>query len=174
MPGVPDLYQGTELWDLTMVDPDNRRPVDFEHRTALLDAVLGELEHDRPGAMACYAEAWTDGRIKLALTTTLLGLRRERSALFAAGDYQTISAEGPGRDMVCAYTRHHDEHAMLVAVARFPGRRDREGLDATTRIALPEGVWRDVLTDRVFTSPEQPNAETLFSTMPAAVLLRQH
>ncbi len=109
MPGVPDLYQGTELWDLTMVDPDNRRPVDFDHRTALLDQVLGDLERDRPGAMASYAEAWPDGRVKLALTASLLGLRRATSRCSPAADYEPVSAEGPGRDDVCAFTRRHDD-----------------------------------------------------------------
>ena len=173
MPGVPDFYQGTELWDLTMVDPDNRRPVDFDHRSALLDEVLGDLERDRPGAMASYAQAWPDGRVKLALTASLLGLRRDYPELFAGGGYEPLSAEGPGRDDVCAFTRHHDDDAIMVAVARFPARRDKGGFDAATRVGLSEGVWRDVLTDRSFRAADRQSAETLFSVLPAVVLLRQ-
>ncbi len=140
MPGVPDLYQGTELWDLTMVDPDNRRPVDFDHRTALLDQVLGDLERDRPGAMATYAEAWPDGRVKLALTASLLGLRRDLRALFADGRLRTrCRPKVRDRDDVCAFTRRQDDDAIMVAVARFPARRDKGGFDAATRIACPRG-----------------------------------
>ena len=174
MPGVPDLYQGTELWDLTMVDPDNRRPVDFDHRTALLDQVLDDLERDRSGAMADYARTWPDGRVKLALTASLLGLRRAYAPLFAAGDYEPLMAEGPGRDDVCAFTRHHGDDTILVAVARFPARRDGTGFDADTRIALPDGTWRDALTDRSFRSADRQGVETLFSILPAAVLIREH
>lgn len=173
MPGVPDFYQGTELWDLTMVDPDNRRPVDFDHRTALLDEVLGDLERDRPGAVSTYAQAWPDGRVKLAVTASLLGLRRDHPALFAAGDYEPVSAEGPDRDAVCAFRRSHDVDAIVVAVARFPGRRDKQGFDPATRIVLPEGLWRDVLTDRIFRSADRQSAEALFAVLPAVVLLKQ-
>ena len=123
--------------------------------------------------MASYAQAWPDGRVKLALTASLLGLRRDYAALFAGGDYEPLPAEGPGRDDVCAFTRHHDKDAILVAVARFPTRREKGGFDASTRVGLPEGIWRDILTDRTFRATDRQSTEALFSVLPAAVLLRQ-
>ena len=123
--------------------------------------------------MAGYAEAWRDGRVKLALTVSLLGLRRDHASLFAAADYEPLPAEGPDRDEVCAFTRRHDNDAILVAVARFPARRDKRGFDAATRVGLPDGLWRDALTDRTFRSSDRQSAEALFSILPAVVLVRQ-
>ncbi len=172
IPGVPDIYQGTEFWDLSMVDPDNRRPVDFAARTAALDAVLADLAADRAGALATYAEAWRDGRVKLAVTATLLGLRRDRAALFQDGSYEAVAASGRGADAVCAFTRRRDEDEMLVAVARFPGRRERRDFEADTAVPLPEGRWIDTLTGRTFVGGAPAPARDLFAVLPAAVLLR--
>ena len=91
MPGVPDFYQGTETWDLSLVDPDNRRPVDFAARRAALDTSAAP-------DWAALASSWTDGRIKLALTHRLLMLRNELPAVFADGAYDVIRVivEGGG------------------------------------------------------------------------------
>ena len=140
IPGVPDIYQGCELWDFSMVDPDNRRPVDFAEREAALDAVLTELEADREGAVARYAAAWRDGRLKLAVTATLLALRRERATVFADGNYEALSAVGPSADSICAFRRQAGGDEVVVAVARFPGRREAEGFDGGTALPLPDGT----------------------------------
>jgi len=84
MPGVPDFYQGTELWDLSLVDPDNRRPVDFPSRAQALRSLT-----ENPDWPA-LAHAWPDGRIKLALTARLLALRQELAKVFAEGDYRPL------------------------------------------------------------------------------------
>ena len=110
----------------------------------------------------------------MAVTASLLSLRRASVSLFADGGYEPLPADGPGRDEICAFTRHHGDDAILVAVARFPARRDGKGFDAETRIGLPEGMWRDVLTDRTFRSADRQDAETLFSSLPAVVLVREH
>ena len=85
LPGMPDLYQGAELWDLSLVDPDNRRPVDFATRTKLLEEVLAISEHERGTATLEMLENWQDGRVKLALTATLLTHRRAPSEAVCPG-----------------------------------------------------------------------------------------
>jgi (1->4)-alpha-D-glucan 1-alpha-D-glucosylmutase len=111
MPGVPDFYQGTEFWDLALVDPDNRRPVYFAERERALIAV------EQPDWTA-LAEHWPDGCIKLAWTRHLLKLRNESPDLFAHGNYEPLEISGPGREHVLAFARRHGRHAMISAVAR--------------------------------------------------------
>ena len=111
MPGVPDFYQGTEFWDLSLVDPDNRRPVDFAARAA----ALASLETSGLGRLARH---WPDGHIKLAWTRQLLKLRTELADVFAHGDYQPLEVSGPHRDHVIAFARRRGRDAAIVAVAK--------------------------------------------------------
>jgi (1->4)-alpha-D-glucan 1-alpha-D-glucosylmutase len=111
MPGVPDFYQGTEFWDFSLVDPDNRRPVDFAVRASALAAL------ETP-EWASLAENWTDGRIKLGWTRHLLKLRAELAGVFAHGDYQPLEVIGPHRDHVIAFARRHGGDAAVVAVGK--------------------------------------------------------
>ena len=111
MPGVPDFYQGTEFWDFSLVDPDNRRPVDFAARASALAAV------ETPD-WTSLAQNWTDGRIKLAWTRHLLKLRAELAEVFAHGDYQPLEVIGPHRDHVIAFARRHGGDAVIVAVGK--------------------------------------------------------
>lgn len=104
-PGVPDVYQGTEVWDLSLVDPDNRRPVDYAHRAQL----LRELRRRAPEKLAGeLAGALDDGRIKLHVTHRTLACRGARPELFRRGAYLAVEAEGPQRDHVCAFARRLD------------------------------------------------------------------
>ncbi|MGI3903231.1 MAG: malto-oligosyltrehalose synthase [Janthinobacterium lividum] len=173
IPGVPDIYQGCELWDFSMVDPDNRRPVDFAARSAALETLQADLAGDQASALASCRSAWQDGRLKLAVTAQLLGLRREQAALFADGDYEPLSAEGPEADAVCAFRRQEGAAEIVVAAARFPGRREDRGFDVATVLALPVGQWTDVLSGRTFKGGTAVSASALFDLVPAAVLLRQ-
>jgi (1->4)-alpha-D-glucan 1-alpha-D-glucosylmutase len=111
MPGVPDFYQGTEFWDLSLVDPDNRRPVDFAARAAVL------ASNDTPDWQG-LAQHWPDGHIKLAWTRELLKIRTELADVFAHGDYVPIEVSGPHRDHVIAFARRHGRDAAIVAVAK--------------------------------------------------------
>jgi (1->4)-alpha-D-glucan 1-alpha-D-glucosylmutase len=111
LPGVPDFYQGTELWDLSFVDPDNRRPVDFAARAKRLASL------ETPD-WARLAQDWQNGELKFALTRHLLKLRSERPELFTAGDYQPLEVNGPHREHVIAFARHHGREAAIVAVVR--------------------------------------------------------
>jgi hypothetical protein len=131
LPGMPDIYQGTELWDLSLVDPDNRRPVDYGQRTRLLEEVSAALARDRAGTAAAMLEGWHDGRLKLALTATLLAHRREHPALYAEGAYEPVAASGPKADHLCAFARGHGEDALLVVAARFPARLEAEPAGGT-------------------------------------------
>ena len=111
IPGVPDFYQGTEFWDLSLVDPDNRRPVDFAKRASLLASMEIPDWED-------LEQHWDDGRIKFALTRHLLKMRTELAHLFADGDYQPLEVSGPHRDHVIGFARRRGRDAAIVAVAK--------------------------------------------------------
>ncbi|WGR95745.1 malto-oligosyltrehalose synthase [Bradyrhizobium sp. ISRA435] len=112
MPGVPDFYQGTETWDLSLVDPDNRRPVDFARRAKTL-ATVERSDWD------ALAQSWRDGRLKLAWTRHLLRLRNEMPDVFTNGDYEPLAVSGPHCDHVVAFARRHGRDAVVVAVGRW-------------------------------------------------------
>jgi len=175
-PGVPDLYNGTELWDLSMVDPDNRRPVDYTARERLLAQITPALQHDRAGCLARLLGDWHDGAIKLAIIMTLLQHRRGHVALYEQGDYQPLQLVGPQADEVCAYARTGHDEILIVAVARFPRRRETQGFEDATTLALPAALqrprWRELLTGRVLSPAGESLAPgTLFETLPVAVLV---
>ncbi|MCK1284529.1 malto-oligosyltrehalose synthase [Bradyrhizobium sp. 44] len=111
LPGVPDFYQGTEFWDLSLVDPDNRRPVDFSAR----HAALGTLDNPNWNHLI---KSWPDGQLKLAWTRHLLKLRSELPDVFARGDYQPLQVRGAHADHVVAFARRHGRAAAIVAVGR--------------------------------------------------------
>jgi (1->4)-alpha-D-glucan 1-alpha-D-glucosylmutase len=148
-PGVPDIYQGCELWNLSLVDPDNRRPVDFVRRAAEMDALACRLEDldQRAALFEALLREWPDGRIKLATTALLLSLRREDPELFADGDYQPIAIEGDGTDWAFGYVRAYGVRRLAVLLARFPLRRETEPASKTVA-RLPEGRWFDVFHGR--------------------------
>jgi (1->4)-alpha-D-glucan 1-alpha-D-glucosylmutase len=111
VPGVPDFYQGTELWDLSLVDPDNRRPVDFAARAEL----LRDLDRERSG----YREKWEDGTVKLAWTRGLLELRQRFPEVFALGDYRPLAVRGRDADHIIAFTRRYKNQAVSIVALRF-------------------------------------------------------
>jgi (1->4)-alpha-D-glucan 1-alpha-D-glucosylmutase len=124
-PGVVDLYQGTELWDLTLVDPDNRRPVDFDLRRTALEDLSHIVSDDatvdaRETAVAHLLDTWTDGRIKLLLTMALLRQRREQPDLFLDGDYLPLpGADAPSDRHLVAFARQLGSRAIIVMAPRF-------------------------------------------------------
>jgi (1->4)-alpha-D-glucan 1-alpha-D-glucosylmutase len=158
-PGVPDIYQGTELWDFSLVDPDNRRPVDFAERRNLLkqiktqtpEAVLAELEHGTP---------------KLWLTWKTLQLRQQRPEVFA-GAYQRLQVTGADAAHVVAFARGRE----LISVV------PRLNFDATPKqrqasVLLPEGKYRNVLTGESVT-PTRSQVNQLWARFPVALLVRE-
>jgi (1->4)-alpha-D-glucan 1-alpha-D-glucosylmutase len=164
MPGVPDLYQGTELWDLSFVDPDNRRPIDFAMRAGLLDGL-----DDNWGALS---QEWTSGRIKFAWTRHLLGLRKQAADLFTYGDYRPIAVTGRDRAHVIAFARvHKDKAAMTIALRQFAALTDSgrhwpkfDSIDAQAR--LDESQFK---IDTV--AEETIEIGAMLSSVPAIVLL---
>ena len=144
-PGLPDIYQGCELWDFNLVDPDNRRPVDFSQREAAI-ADLGASLKDQEQRSALFTtlmNEWQDGRAKLATTALLLTLRREEPELFDSGDYQPLVIEGEQSDWAFGYVRASGDRKLAVVFARYPAHRESEReWNATAQ--LPEGKWFDV------------------------------
>ncbi|MEA3146493.1 MAG: (1-_4)-alpha-D-glucan 1-alpha-D-glucosylmutase, partial [Verrucomicrobiota bacterium] len=120
VPGVPDIYQGTELWDFSLVDPDNRRPVDFTLCQRLLDEVRTE-------AAETLFKTWQDGRIKMSITSQLLHLRQSAPALFESGSYYSFYANGDRADCCVAFSRELGSQMILVIVPRFTTRLGTAG-----------------------------------------------
>ena len=165
MPGVPDFYQGTEFWDLSLVDPDNRRPVDFAER----ERVLASLE--KPDWRRLVQD-WPNGHLKLAWTRHLLKLRTELADVFASGDYEPLEVSGPHRDHIIAFARRRGREAAIVAVAKsfaplseggrvWPG---PESFDAALRVS---GYSVEGFADA---DASQLRLSELFRHLPAAVL----
>lgn len=127
-PGVPDLYQGTEGWDLSLVDPDNRRPVDFALRRQWLDD---------PSPWPALLQQWRSGQCKARLVAQLLQLRASLPELFARGDYKPLRAEGHASAHVLAFRRQHADATLVVAVPRLLG-----SAEIVTPL-LPAAHWRD-------------------------------
>jgi (1->4)-alpha-D-glucan 1-alpha-D-glucosylmutase len=115
VPGVPDIYQGNEIWDFSLVDPDNRRPIDYVRRREMLDS----LSSATPAGLL---QRWPDGRIKLWLTQTLLRFRREHAALFQRGKYLPLTASGAFADCCVAFIREHEGEWIAVIVPRLSSR----------------------------------------------------
>jgi (1->4)-alpha-D-glucan 1-alpha-D-glucosylmutase len=170
MPGVPDFYQGTERWDLALVDPDNRRPVEFGRLQAAL-AEFGGVP-DWPA----LAARWPDGQIKLALTHRLLSLRKELAPVFRDGNYEPVEVAGPDRDHVLAFSRSAGSDCVVVAAGRhFAGLTDRgrhwprSGWQAELRL---EALQRHRFRDALGSAEECRSFEIsrLFAALPVAVL----
>jgi (1->4)-alpha-D-glucan 1-alpha-D-glucosylmutase len=128
LPGVPDIYQGTELWDFSLVDPDNRRPVDFPARAAAL--------HECP--LEPLVSTWRDGRIKQALIARVLSLRAAQPQLFADGTYEPLEVRGAGADKLVAFARRRDAHIAVVVVPRIASAQLRNG-----GITFDPTAWQD-------------------------------
>jgi (1->4)-alpha-D-glucan 1-alpha-D-glucosylmutase len=171
---VPDIYQGCELWNLSLVDPDNRGPVDFAHRQALL-AELEERARSTDATVLAreLTETSADGRIKLFTIWKTLKLRRARQTLFTEGSYQPLTAHGPREDHVCSFSRTLGNEAVLVVVPRLcvslMAGQERYPLGSEvwqdTWLALPGGTratsYRDVFTGAVLQPKEVAGARGL-------------
>src|SRR5436309_2211990 len=168
-PGVPDIYQGTEIWDDSLVDPDNRRPIDYARRREMLTQIENVPANE---LMQC----WPDGRIKMRLTQRLLHLRRENPELFREGNYEPINFGGAFADCAIGFVRRHRDRAIIVIVPRlssrvgFPPIGDRwQG----THVVMPGGLsdLRDVFSDReLWVENSRLRLAEAMSQLPFAVL----
>jgi (1->4)-alpha-D-glucan 1-alpha-D-glucosylmutase len=157
-PGVPDVYQGSELWDLSVVDPDNRRPIDFDKRRQM----LSEIQGDEPEQVLARADAGTP---KLWLVARLLKLRRERSELFGDSGYSPIVAHGTKARHVVSFVRGR----LTVVVPRLV--LGLGGDWSETEIELPEGAWKDALSGTTYESG-RVQLGGLLQRFPVAVLMQ--
>jgi (1->4)-alpha-D-glucan 1-alpha-D-glucosylmutase len=170
IPGVPDFYQGTETWDLSLVDPDNRRPVDFEARQADLAGMSGPVDWRE------LAAHWQDGRIKLALTRRLLSLRQELAPVLRDGSYDPVEVIGRDRDHVVAFSRSTGRDRVVVAVGRhFAGVTGhgshwlRDGWQAELKLPPRQRIGlRDALGGAA--ECQSLDLSHLFAVLPVAVL----
>jgi len=126
-PGVPDIYQGNEVWNYSLVDPDNRRPVDYKVRAEMLSCLSSKRPED-------LLQNWPDGRIKMFLTQRALHFRNEHAELFRNGDYLPLRASGTLADCCISFARRLDRHWAVVIVPRL-----------SSRIGFPPvgDVWKD-------------------------------
>ncbi|MEX2262987.1 MAG: malto-oligosyltrehalose synthase [Bryobacteraceae bacterium] len=148
-PGVPDFYQGLEIWDFSLVDPDNRRAVDFAKREILLDELRARELDDRPALLDEIQSNWRDGRIKLYLTYRALNFRRNHAQLFANGTYIPLTVKGCRAENVCAFARCHENTWAITVAPRWYSRLAGEEAWQDTHIVLPEGApdrWENTLT----------------------------
>ena len=162
-PGVPDLYQGSELWDLSLVDPDNRRPVDYALRRTLLDEM-------RSMRVAEVLARWDDGLPKLWTLTRALHLRKEMPASFGVdAGYVPMEVTGSRRDSVIAFLRG-DSVATVVPRLTLGLQKQDWG---DTAIPLPSGNWRNRLTDEVVSSEKQVLVTEMLTEFPVALLVKE-
>ncbi len=191
-PGVPDTYQGTEVWDFSLVDPDNRRPVDYELRRRMLQDLRSAIETsggDLAGLADRLLTAKEDGRIKLYVTHRALVCRRDHPGLFTAGEYLPLAAGGAKAGNLFAFARRDGQAAAIAAVPRLvvgltpdPDRPPIGDAWQDTRLSLAgldAGLrWRDAFTGRTFTAElrdGQPSlaAAELFTHLPVALLVAE-
>jgi len=118
-PGVPDFYQGTELWDFSLVDPDNRRPIDFGKRVKFLDELIRQEAQGQDLLVKRILKSWQDGRVKLYVTSKALDMRRADKDLFQDGSYIPLQVEGQSREHVCAFARNKGDRWALTVVPRL-------------------------------------------------------
>lgn len=137
-PGVPDFYQGTELWDLNFVDPDNRRPVDFRQRAEGLQELKRREGEDPAALIRELLSGWQDGRIKLYTIYKALNFRRSHKELFQGGAYLPLNASGKARENVCAFARRNEHNWALGAAPRLITR-----LVAPEKLPLGKEVWEE-------------------------------
>jgi len=182
-PGVPDFYQGTELWDFSLVDPDNRRPVDFEMRIMLLDDIIQREADARLSLVRELLRSWQDGRIKLYVTYKALHTRNVYRDLFLSGTYIPIEAQGQRQGHVCAFARRWGTKWVLIVVPRLVTRLVRVGTPPVGRrvwgddvLLLPEEAperWFHTFTGETIRAI-QPMRElplaTIFRRFPVALL----
>jgi (1->4)-alpha-D-glucan 1-alpha-D-glucosylmutase len=177
-PGVPDVYQGAELWDLSLVDPDNRRPLDFERFDTSLKT-CGTTDLD------ALTTAWRNGAIKMFVIQAGLALRNQAGSLFAKGDYMPLHVSGGMADRVAAFARVLKDDAAIVIVPRFPLEllRGRDSLVpassqwSDTAVDLPANLqgaeFRNIFTEEAFMTNASLPVREVLARFPIAILAKR-
>jgi (1->4)-alpha-D-glucan 1-alpha-D-glucosylmutase len=186
-PGVADTYQGTEVPDFSLVDPDNRRPVDYGERQAMLNDLrkAAASSGDLAAFVRRLADSVEDGRAKLYVTWRALHARKDHAGLFAEGEYLPLTAQGAKADHLFAFARRLGGATAVVAVPRLVARLNPDpeqppvgrAVWGDTRLdlsGLEPGTWRDVFTGRRLTPADGGLATAdLFAQFPVALLMRE-
>ncbi|HEY6464788.1 MAG TPA: malto-oligosyltrehalose synthase [Candidatus Acidoferrales bacterium] len=184
-PGVPDVYQGAELWDFRLVDPDNRDPVDFAKRTDMLDDLRSASNAD----CACRAlellGKWSDSRVKMHVLARAMAIRKELPELFLDGDYRPLEASGQHQERVVAFARTHSQDWTIAVVPRClasvdgaPLRPEGQEFWRDTYLVLPEGApqkWVNVIAGRnspsISANDQRIPLADVFASFPIALLV---
>jgi malto-oligosyltrehalose synthase len=164
VPGVPDLYQGTEFWDFSLVDPDNRSPVDFDARRRALSDEEPVNRRQIEGQ---------DGRIKQAVIARLLGFRRDHPRLFSDGTYEPLKVSGPGAGHLIGFLRRHADEALIVLVPRLTMGLPAGGVWQETAVQIPasaRGPGRDLFRSGKIQMRETADAASLLDELPLAAI----
>ncbi|QJT09331.1 malto-oligosyltrehalose synthase [Oceanidesulfovibrio marinus] len=178
-PGVPDFYQGVESWDLSLVDPDNRRPVDYAWRTKALAEIKKRFARHPDALAAELLDTAEDGRVKLFATHRGLAVRNAHPELFAQGEYLPLEFEGGRADRVFGFVRQRDDEAVMVLVPRFTANVPKEGRFPLagfwqgvhiTSDWLPNGAWTNAFTGQKFEATPT-SVRKILADFPVAVLL---
>jgi (1->4)-alpha-D-glucan 1-alpha-D-glucosylmutase len=170
-PGVPDIYQGNEVWDYSLVDPDNRRPVDYTVRAEMLSCLSSKTPAE-------LLQNWPDGRIKMFLTQRALHFRSEHADLFQKGNYLPLRASGTFADCCISFARQLDRDWVIVIVPRFSSRIGFPPIGERwkdTAIELPESLplqrGREISTGRELSIQDrQIRLADAMSTLPFAII----
>lgn len=185
-PGVPDFYQGSEFWNFRLVDPDNRRPVNFAKRKEALEELQSREGEGLVPLIRELLGGWEDGRLKLFVTYRALNFRRSRRELFLEGSYIPIHAQGRREENLCAFARNRGQEWVVAAVPRWLTRLRTLGKVAVgrafwgdTALLLPKeapDVWENVLTGKRTTASVTDEGErmlpihSVFSALPLGLL----
>ncbi len=184
-PGVPDFFQGTELWDLSLVDPDNRRPVDFPARRKLLEQLSIGKRGGLAGSTTRLLNGWRNGGVKLHLISRALEFRRAHHGLFLRGNYLPMQASGKRKDHICAFARCEKSQWCVVVVPRLCTQLVPEGkfplgpkVWGRSLLHLPQGApdgWRNVMTGESLVANSEGGLKVIalhevFSRFPVALL----
>jgi (1->4)-alpha-D-glucan 1-alpha-D-glucosylmutase len=188
LPGVPDFYQGNELWDFNLVDPDNRRPVDFGERRTRLDRLIRSAKKDARKTARELADRWPDPDVKLWVTMRSLALRRDWPEVFSFGEYVPLSSVGPAENHVLSFARQFGPRCVISVVPRHSYRLGRVSNEPacsapranwrSTKLVLPQtdgDVWTCELSGLTFESRAEDgntvlDVGSLFEVLPVALL----
>jgi (1->4)-alpha-D-glucan 1-alpha-D-glucosylmutase len=189
LPGVPDFYQGTELWDFNLVDPDNRRPIDFDLRRRRLDQMVRAAADDMEEFAVSLTHRWPDADTKLWISLRSLAVRHERPELFTFGEYIPLAVTGPAAEHIISFARGVDDQwAITVAPRHYQRLRLDHGIQTEqsvpqanwegTQLVLPSeapAAWRDAFSGRGIeingtNSESTMNLAEVFRVFPVALL----
>ncbi|MBF0147087.1 MAG: malto-oligosyltrehalose synthase [Magnetococcales bacterium] len=185
VPGVPDIYQGCELWQFNLVDPDNRRPVDFAQRRDILAQIKKRIaapQEEWPERLQPLMATMADGHIKLYTLWQCLALRRQWPEVFCDGDYQPLEVKGDFSQHVCAFARQHDNKVVIVLIPRLSvqllGNQHilPVGMKVwgKTLVLLPEALvatrWRNIFSGDSLAAAKHLAVGQVLASFPVAVL----